>query len=156
MYLISITSPKNWKEDMHNIFIIVSVVKLGLSERKKIWKIFLMVLTNQLIWMSKPRGRFFQIMCASQKVRTLFIKLGIAYNEKKNLQHASIEVITLLWEGHKIGKNLPLVLSNQLFLLSSVRQEGYFFKFLWPSQKSWTLIIIMLWYRLQDPVKKLC
>ena len=46
----------------------------GLSEKHtKFEKIIPMVLTNQLIYlkMSKPPGRFFQIMCASHKVRTL-------------------------------------------------------------------------------------
>ena len=39
----------------------------------------------------------------------------------------------------KIWKNLPPVLTKQLFLLSSVKARRYFFKFLWPFQKSWTL-----------------
>ena len=49
-----------------------SVVKFGLSEKHtKFEKIFLMVLTNQLIYLvnvKTMRKIFFQIMCASQKV----------------------------------------------------------------------------------------
>ena len=33
-----------------------------------------------------------------------------------------------LWEGHKIWKNLPPVLTKQLFLLSSVKTSGRFFQ----------------------------
>ena len=32
-----------------------------------------------------------------------------------------------MWEGHKIWKNLPPVLTKQLFLLSSVKTSGRFF-----------------------------
>jgi hypothetical protein len=39
----------------------------------------------------------------------------------------SIKVDTLR-EGHKIGKNLPLVLTKQLSLLSSVKTSGRFFQ----------------------------
>ena len=36
--------------------------------------------------------------------------------------------VKILWEGHKIWKNLPLVLTKQLFLLSSVKTSGRFFQ----------------------------
>ena len=36
--------------------------------------------------------------------------------------------VKTLWEGHKIGKNLPPVLTKQLFLLSSVKTNGRFFQ----------------------------
>ena len=42
-------------------------------------------------------------------------------------------------EGLKFKKNLLAVLTIQLFLLSSVKKSGRFFKFLWPFQKSRTL-----------------
>ena len=44
------------------------------------------------------------------------------------------KVMTFL-EGHKIGKNLPLVLTFSISADLS-KQEGDFFKFLWPFQKS--------------------
>ena len=54
--------------------------------------------------------------------------------------------VKTLWEGHKIGKNLPPVLTKQLFLLNSVKTSGrFFFKFLWPSQKSWSTNPPHLW-----------
>ena len=36
--------------------------------------------------------------------------------------------VKILWEGHKIWKNLPPVLTKQLFLLSSVKTSGRFFQ----------------------------
>ena len=36
--------------------------------------------------------------------------------------------VQILWEGHKIWKNLPPVLTKQLFLLSSVKKSGRFFQ----------------------------
>ena len=36
--------------------------------------------------------------------------------------------VETLWEGHKIWKNLPPVLTKQLFLLSSVKTSGRFFQ----------------------------
>ena len=36
--------------------------------------------------------------------------------------------VKTLWKGHKTGKNLPLVLIKQLFLLSSVKTCGRFFQ----------------------------
>ena len=41
--------------------------------------------------------------------------------------HPSIKV-QILWEGHKIWKNHPPVLTEQLFLLSSVKISGRFFQ----------------------------
>ena len=41
----------------------------------------------------------------------------------------------------KIGKNLPLVLTKQLFLPSSIKTSGSFFQKMWPSQQSWTLLL---------------
>ena len=47
-------------------------IKFGLSEKHtKFEKIFLMVLTNQLISLVKTMRKIFLNMCASQKVRTL-------------------------------------------------------------------------------------
>ena len=45
-----------------------------------------------------------------------------------------------MWEGHKFWKKIPL-LFWRLFSKSAdlSKQEGDFFKFLWPFQKSWTL-----------------
>ena len=54
------------------------------------------------------------------------ILYGIHSNGKLPRQ-MTVKVKTL-WEGHKIRKNLPLVLTKQLFLLSSVKQVGDFFK----------------------------
>ena len=49
------------------------MINFGLSEKHiKFEKILLMVLTNQLIYLV---NKIFQIMCASQKVRTLLISL---------------------------------------------------------------------------------
>ena len=63
----------------HGQKLVDSITKnTGLSEKHtKFEKIFLMVLTNQLIYLVnvKTRGRFFQTMCASQKVRTLHLCL---------------------------------------------------------------------------------
>ena len=64
--------------------------------------------------------------------------------------------VKTLWEGHKIAKNYPLVLAKQLFLLSSVETRGLFFKFLWTSQKSWTLYIFYHFFRVclgNNPLK---
>ena len=36
--------------------------------------------------------------------------------------------VQLLWEGHKIWKNLPPVLTKQLFLLRSFETSGRFFQ----------------------------
>ena len=68
-------------------------------------------------------SNFFQIILVRnlKKIKTFFIK------------------VKTLWEGRKIWKNLPPVLAKQLFLLSSVKTSGRFFKFLWPFRKSWTL-----------------
>ena len=57
----------------------------------------------------------------------------------------SLGKVQILWEGHKIWKNLPPVLTKQLFLLSSVKTSGrFFFKFLWPFQKNWTVFMVKL------------
>ena len=55
------------------------MLKFGLSEKHtKFEKIFLMVLTNQLIYLVnvKIMRKIFQIMCASQKVRTLMSEVN--------------------------------------------------------------------------------
>ena len=39
-----------------------------------------------------------------------------------------LDKVQTLWEGHKIWKNLPPVLTKQLFLLSSVKTGGIFFQ----------------------------
>ena len=44
--------------------------------------------------------------------------------------------------SQNLKKNLPSVLTKQLFLLSSVKTSGRFFQILWPFQKSWTSIEI--------------
>ena len=44
-----------------------------------------------------------------------------------------------LWEGHKIWKKSPSVLTIQLFYPVVSKRVGDFFKFLYPFQKSWTL-----------------
>ena len=60
----------NWWVKKWNVLHSVStkLIKFGLSEKHtKFEKIFLMVLTNQLIYLVRRRwGRFFQIICASQ------------------------------------------------------------------------------------------
>ena len=51
--------------------------------------------------------------------------------------------VQIWWEGQKIWNNLPHVVTKQLFLISSVKTSGrFFFKFLWPFHKNWTLWII--------------
>ena len=56
----------------------------------------------------------------------IWILYGIHSNGKLPRQ-MTVKVKTL-WEGHKIRKNLPLVLTKQLFLLSSVKISGRFFQ----------------------------
>ena len=41
---------------------------------------------------------------------------------------SNIVKVKTLWKGHKIGKNIPLVLTKQLFLLISVKISGRFFQ----------------------------
>ena len=43
--------------------------------------------------------------------------------------------VKTLWEGHKIEKNLPFVLTKQLFLLRSVKTSGRFFQIFVASSK---------------------
>ena len=54
--------------------------------------------------------------------------------------YADIEVgilnFTTFWEGHKIWKNLSCFDIYSVFVKTSGR---FFFKFLWPFQKTWTL-----------------
>ena len=46
--------------------------------------------------------------------------------------------VKTLWEGYEIEKNLPQICwQNSCFYSVASKQEGDFFKFLWPSQKSW-------------------
>ena len=63
------------------------VIKFGLSEKHtKFEKVFLMVLTNQLIYLVsvKTMRKIFQIMRASQKFRTLFVMIfSLAQRKKK-------------------------------------------------------------------------
>ena len=42
--------------------------------------------------------------------------------------HCFPHKVEILWEGHKIWKNLPPVLTKQMFLLSSVKTSGRFFQ----------------------------
>ena len=73
-----------FRRELH--FFISSLVKFGLSEKRtKFEKIFLVVLTNQLIYLVKED--FFQIMCASQKVRTLCVMSKTKYNRRCVLDH---------------------------------------------------------------------
>ena len=44
--------------------------------------------------------------------------------------------VKTLWGGHKIGKKSP---KTSCFYSVVSKQVGDFFKFLWPSQRSWTL-----------------
>ena len=65
-------------------------IKFGLSEKPtKFEKIFLIVLTNQLIYLVNIKTifkeDFFQIMCASQKVPTLKVN-GILQKERNLYQ----------------------------------------------------------------------
>ena len=74
--------------------------------------------------------------------------------------------VPTLWEGHKISKNLPPVLTKQLFLLSSVKTSGRFFQiFVAFSEKLdftqsfvflWRTVIYISWkiISLLNPVKK--
>ena len=39
-----------------------------------------------------------------------------------------IQYVQTLWEGHKIWKNLPPVLTKELVLLSSLKTSGRFFQ----------------------------
>ena len=41
--------------------------------------------------------------------------------------------VKTLWDGHRIWKHIPLV-------LTSVKTSGRYFQIFWPSQKSWTLL----------------
>ena len=73
----------------------------------------------------------------------IFSENALPYWVKNNTRLLSLHTspffqVHTLGEGHKIWKNLPPVLTKQLFLLSSVKTSD-FFKFLWPFQKSWTL-----------------
>ena len=54
----------------------------------------------------------------STKINSFPFQLSLISNHK----------IQILWEGHKIRKNLPHVLTKQLFLLSSVKTSGRFFQ----------------------------
>ena len=115
-------------------YILTSIYVLGLVytlflkvetlwEGHKIGKNVPFVLTKQLFLLSsvKTSGIFFSNFCG------LLIKL-------RHYEKAT-----------KSEKNVPLVLTKQLFLLSSVKTSGiFFFKFLWPSQKNWTLQYIYL------------
>ena len=90
-------------------------LKFGLSEKHtKFEKIFLMVLTNQLIYLidvKTMRKIFFQIMCGSQKVRTLNIKtkrkiaqIFVAFSEKLNFTKFGLLFSSKFFQEKKIGK----------------------------------------------------
>ena len=75
---LSSLTTMNWNEFRKSILFYLNFVYIKVRtfwETHKIWKIFFMVLTNQLIYLvSKLQNHeqdFFQIMCASQKVQTL-------------------------------------------------------------------------------------
>ena len=54
---------------------------------------------------------------------------------RKNWQLHSSFKVQVVWEGHKIWKNVPPVLTKQLFLLSSVKKSGRFFQIFVSSEK---------------------
>ena len=71
-----------------------------------------------------------------QKIVRVFQKF-LSFSEYMNFMY--VGKVKTLWEGHKIRRNIPLLLIKKLFLLSSVKTSGIFFQFLWPTRKSWTL-----------------
>ena len=52
--------------------------------------------------------------------------------------------VQTLWEGHKIWKNIPPVLTKLLFYSVASKLAGNFFKIPWPFQKSLTLQCLSL------------
>jgi hypothetical protein len=118
-------------------------VKFGLSEKQtKFEKNFLMVLTNQLIYLNSKchnhKDFFFKLhMCASQKVWTLLLECGIrkysmhiiltvsigenlfqgcVTRSPHNSQHC--ELICLTIQGHTVLKSLQNEDLNFLFVCS--------------------------------------
>ena len=84
---------------MHNIFIIVSVVKLGISERKKKLKNLPHGFDKSADLLSKCQNReedFFKLCVLLRKSELYLLNSELPIMKKKNLQYASIEVITLL------------------------------------------------------------
>ena len=63
--------------------------------------------------------------------------------------------VKILWEGHKLGKNLPLVLTKQLFLLCSVKQMGDFFKF-WALLRKTELYLSLPIINIQEKFQLFC
>ena len=57
-------------------------------------------------------------------------------------KEASCKVKTL-WEGHKNRKNLPLVLTKQLFLIGSIKTNGIFFQIFasFPEKLNFTIFV---------------
>ena len=56
----------------------------------------------------------------------IVIQINAVY--KISTSEFSLVKVETLWEGHNFGKNLPLVLTKQLFLLCSVKTSGIFFQ----------------------------
>ena len=62
--------------------------------------------------------------------------------------------VKTLWDGYKISKNFPRVLTKQMFLLSSVKTSEIFLQNLWPFQKTWTLKCSFSSVRLKNWISK--
>ena len=52
--------------------------------------------------------------------------LGYKANERKQQIKLAFGKVRILWEGDKIWKYIPPVLTKQLFLLSSLKTSGLF------------------------------
>ena len=76
-----------------------------------------------------------------------------------NLSAIAYSKVQTLWEGHKIWKNLPLVLTKPLFLLSSVKTSGRFFQiFVAISEKLCKTVIMIAYFCVDRPreCRKMC
>ena len=69
-------------------------------------------------------GIKYSLFCYGSKFAPALTILILSQGLKNRV---SIKVETL-WKGHKIWKNLPPVLTKQLFLLSSIKTSGRFFQ----------------------------
>ena len=79
---------------------------------------------NGGVWSWQKLGTFLQYRLCSSKIDATYQK---NVNNKRSSFVIEYKVQTL-WEGHKIWKNLPPVMTKQLFLLSSVKTSGRFFQ----------------------------
>ena len=95
---------------------------------------YLLDRVNRKLHMSKVKHTKFN---ESGKINTISNQNRFPFPVQKNalvalMKHPTISrffKVRTLWEGHKIGKNLPLILTKPLFLLSSVKTSGRFFQF---------------------------